>query len=314
MIRLVLLFLISVLFSLNSFSITWDEPWQEEVFKKSDYFVLGYIKKATEKEIVIEVIRNIGTSKLKGELIIDCFSMLHTCSGSGNDPEFNANKSDTAFFYLTKSEKNNYCLPTPTIGVALVKKGQVYATYRHSYHQASVPFDIYEKTCSNIWEFYKKGKFDEKYVNSYIEEQLSLPPAGFEKNEIGIFFKQHVALEMIYHLQLNSYYDQLVVFLKSNNVHHQISAARALRSYQTDDAQLLIINSIADSSFDNFTKVMLVWSLKQTNPKKYKDKIEALVAEASSESNGFGGDIMDPRICTYIPDVKKALTNLVAEL
>jgi hypothetical protein len=35
---------------------------------------------------------------------------------------------------------------------------------------------------------------------------------------------------------------------------------------------------------------------------------------ASTEENGFGGNIMDPRVCTHFPDVKDALEKLIKSL
>jgi len=35
---------------------------------------------------------------------------------------------------------------------------------------------------------------------------------------------------------------------------------------------------------------------------------------ASTEDNGFGGDIMDPRVCTHFPDVKSAVEQLIKTL
>jgi hypothetical protein len=42
--------------------------------------------------------------------------------------------------------------------------------------------------------------------------------------------------------------------------------------------------------------------------------LEALVKHANEEEDDFGGNIMDPRICTDVPSVKEALGSLIAKL
>jgi hypothetical protein len=42
--------------------------------------------------------------------------------------------------------------------------------------------------------------------------------------------------------------------------------------------------------------------------------LEALEKTASEKENGFGGNIMDPRVCTHIPTEKDALQELINEL
>src|SRR5688572_22272508 len=133
------------------FATTWDEPWQEEVIKEADYFVLATIKSYDETSVTIEIIRSLGGKELKGILKITNFYLLHLCSRSGgHGPEFHFKGVEKSYFFIKKNEKGEYCIATPTAGFANLNSGNVSAAYRHSYHQALVPVDIYEKTMTAI--------------------------------------------------------------------------------------------------------------------------------------------------------------------
>ena len=59
---------------------------------------------------------------------------------------------------------------------------------------------------------------------------------------------------------------------------------------------------------------MCVWSLSEFKPEELKTQLQKLEESASDESDDFGGNIMDPRICTHIPSLKEALKELVDKL
>ncbi len=59
---------------------------------------------------------------------------------------------------------------------------------------------------------------------------------------------------------------------------------------------------------------MCVWSLSEFNPKELKTQLQKIEKSASDESDDFGGNIMDPRVCTNIPTLKNALKDLVDKL
>jgi hypothetical protein len=119
-------------------------------------------------------------------------------------------------------------------------------------------------------------------------------------------------LECIYHLRLSGYYEEIIPFLNSfQNIHDQISAIRALRAYNTDDCKNELIKIINARSRNNFIQVISIWTLAEFNPVELKYKLIELLENASTENNGFGGNLMDPRIGTYIPSVKTALQNLI---
>ena len=166
-----------------------------------------------------------------------------------------------------------------------------------------------------IFNNYHSLPYDLDYINSYVNEYLSKDPGGFEKDELSTFFAQHVALETIYHLRLSGHYPQVVKFLNDTaNFHNQVSAARALATYNSAESKALLLGYVTNKDRSEFVKVMCIWSLKELKPSELKSELTKIKNNSSEEENGFGGNIMDPRVCTAIPSVKEALEDLIGKL
>lgn len=299
----------------NAFALTWDEPWHDKVVKNSDAFILGRIIRVDEKEgIYVRVLKSISGVNVPAELKITNFYLLNICSTSGSQyPEFPLNGIDSCYFFL-KINNDSFSIATPTTGFAQVLDGKVVATYRHSYHQTSVPVNVYEESQKAIFNFYHDKKFNDSWIRNFVIDELSKKPAGFEKDEIERFFLQHVALELVFHLQLKGYFDLLQPFIEHNeNRHNQISAARALKHYTSSETNNVLFKVIKSSSDDDFLKVICLWSLSGINTAEMQAQLQQVLKTASSEANGFGGNIMDHRVCTRFPSVKVAIEELVSQ-
>ncbi len=309
-----ILFLVFALVTTATWATTWDEPWQDKVIKNADYFVFAKVKSYDEdKGVVIEIIKTLGGEELKGSIEITDFYLLDLCSSSGgHGAEFHFDGITESYFFIKKNSKGAYCIATPTAGFDYLKDGNVASTYRHSYHQALVPVDIYEKTMTAIFNNYHNKPYDKQFITDYIIKYISLKPAGFEDNEINTFFAQHVAMECVYHLRLTGFYSNLLPFLAdTSNFHNQVSAARALIAYNTKECQQALLNVISDTTRENFVQVVCIWTLSEFKPAELKQQLMKVTETASTEENGFAGSIMDPRVCTHFPDVKDALEKLI---
>jgi len=298
------------------FATSWNEPWADKVIKEAEYFVLADILSSDAKSVKIKIIKQFGGEKLPEKISITGYYLLRLMSSSGDgETGFHLNHIKRSYFFIKKNDKGKYCIATPTTGFDLVHDGKVHATYRHSYHQALVPPDIYEMTMSAIFNHYHKLPYDKKKVTDYIDSHIAKKPAGFNESEIDAFFLQHVALELIYHLRLGGYCDKIAPFLNDKeNFHNRISAARALIACDNDEAKNLLINKIATNEKDDFTTVICIWTLKEFRPKELKTRLQSLVEKASTKENGFGGNIMDPRVGTFFPSVRGALVDLIESL
>ena len=297
-----------------AFSITWDEPWQEEIFQKSDYFILGRVTDAKPGAVRIRVVRQFGDKKTEDEIILQGFHMLRICSSSDSDKvTFYFQMIDSVYLFLKKTEIG-YCLPTPTSGYAIVTNGKVLSTFRHSYHQAHLSMPVYEQCMRYIWASYKKINRDENAMRIFIEKNLQQLPAGFSGNEIALFFLQHAALEVLYHTRDVNNFKLILPFVNCSNNHLVISAVRCLGNFNNEESRKLLIDLIKDGSRDNFVKSLAVESLKKLNPVQEKVMLNGLIKIASDSEIGFGGNIMDPRVCTTLPSVKQALKELVSGL
>ena len=314
--RKLLVLLLVVIVVGRSYATTWDEPWADKVIKGSSSFVLAYVISCDPvKGIKIKLIKTLGGVQLKDTLVISDYYLLSLSSSSGLEGEFHTQLVDSCYFFIKQNGEGKYCIATPTTGFDYVFKGEVVATYRHSYHQASVPVSIYEKTMTAVFNHYHNLPYDTTYMTNFVSEYLSKPPAGFGKNEINIFFLQHVALECVHHLKLQINESLILPFLNfKTNFHSQVSAARAMVSCNTNSGKSELLKIIADTSQSHFVQVMCIWTLAEFKPKELKSQLSKLVNTVSGESTGFGGNIMDPRIGTNIPSAKEALSSLVNNL
>lgn len=311
---IVLLLIITTLS--NTYATTWDEPWADKVIKESTSFVLAKVlSNDHQKGTTIQIYKTLGGKQLSGTLTISGFYLLDICSSSGGGPEFHIEPTDSCYFFINESAEGKYRIATPSTGFDYVGGGKVTATYRHSYHQASVPTDIYEKTMTAIFNNYHSLPYDQVFITSFIKEYLTKKPAGFEDHEINTFFLQHVALESIHHLKLDMDASLVVPFLEDNgNFHNQVSGARAMVVANNQKETQALLNIIADTSQRKFVQVMCIWTLKALNQKELKPKLQDLEKGASEENDNFGGNIMDHRVCTSIPSPKSALKELIENL
>ena len=312
----ILIFLMMVLSS-SIFATTWDEPWHNEVVKTADSFIHARINSVNRRNgLDLTVIKTISGKQVSGRISITDFYLHNITSFSGNRDYFSVFQGATeAYFFIKQNQNGNYSIATPTTGFAIFHDGIVYATYRHSYHQASVSKDIYEKTMEAIFNNYHNQLYDIAYINEFIRNYIFQDPASPNSSDSNLFFMQHIALECIYHLRLPGYYSQILSFLDPNtHFHAQVSAIRALIAYNTDECKNELLKIINAINRDNFVQVMSIWILTEFKPTELRHYLIELERNASTDNNGFGGNIMDPRVGTYIPSVRIAIQNLINSL
>lgn len=299
-----------ILTTISSYATTWDEPWQKEIIEQSEYFILGKVIKVSETKVTVQIEKAFG-KQLEGKIVIDNFFMLHICSTSGgHGPEFNFEKNERGYFFLKKGDNGNFQIPTPSSGFDRIVERKVHATYRHTYHQASLDPEIYELTYNEIWNKYHNSEFDIAKIKTFINTNLSKEPAGFEEDEIDLFFKQHSALETAYLCGIELEFETLKKFVECDNFHSQVSALRAFGILKTDEAKKYLLEYIQNDEKDNFTIVIAIWSLWGMGDKDFNKQLSDLKESLSDEETGFGGNIMDPRVCTHFPSPKNAVIEL----
>src|SRR5688572_9017629 len=222
--RLLLFTLIACfLLATNVQATTWDEPWHEDVMRNSDSFVKVKVTGNISPRFKADVLQFLGGIKTPDQIELEGFSQLRVMSTSSHSHELRLpfQVGQTYYVFIKKSEKTNfYQIPTPTSGWARIDGANVPATYRHSYHQALVPPDVYEKTMQAIFKGIKGQPYDEGFMNRFIKEQLTPPVALLGNNDPAMmsrFFLQHVALESFYHLGKGADLSSLVPFVNSGN-------------------------------------------------------------------------------------------------
>lgn len=306
-----LFFALIFLFNFKStHACTWDEPWQKEILEKADHFVLATIQINDSTGVHLQIIKNIGKEKLHGLIELES-PFSHTSSSSGHGSHFNFHEGDTGYFFLRKVDDNLYSIPTPSSAFAkLNSTGKVYATYRHSYHQAVVPQQIFEKTYSQIWSYYKYKTYEKDSILPFINEYIDLPRAGFAESEIDVFFKQHVALETAYLLDITVDLTRIQKFISEENFHSTVSALQLLSHTNTEASKSFLFEYIKEKDNENFQKVIAIWAFAKHANKKEIRKLKRLKSRLSDDEQGFGGNIMDPRVGTRFPSPKRAVDEL----
>lgn len=298
---------------------TWDEPWHDAVIRIADTFIKVKITAVSGAEAKAEVLSFLAGTKTTPTIRIRCCSSLRYISISGNhELELPFEIGKEFYLFVKKNEKDGiYQLPTPTSGWAVVNGDSVYATYRHSYHKAAVPIDIYEKTSVAIFDGIKGNPIDRTSIIKFVQDQLSEKPAKLlddvTSDESKKFFLQHVALETSYHLGINIDLAMLMPFVNAAIPHTQISACRALGKLSSPESKEVLMKFIEGKGF-GFAKVMCVWGLKDLKAIEMTKRLEAFIANGTDVETGFGGSIMDPRIATAFPgSVKNSISILLAE-
>jgi hypothetical protein len=302
--------LLVFLTSISCFATTWDEPWQEEIIKQSEYFIFGKVIEASDSNIVVAVEKSFG-AKPADKIVIDDFFMLQLCSLSGGDnPGFSFEPGNQGYFFLKKGENGNYQMPTPTSGFAGIIDGKVHATYRHSYHMAAVPIDVFELTYNEIWSKFRKATFDTTKITQFINENLSHKPAGFSEDEIDLFFLQHASLETAFLCGIPLDFQVLKKIADSDNFHSGVSALMAFANVHTEESVKYLFKYITDNKKKNFHKVIAIWTLWGYADDDIRQQLVEMTDQLSDEDTGFGANIMDPRICTFFPTPKGAVKHL----
>src|SRR5690606_7803493 len=95
-------------------------------------------------------------------------------------------------------------------------------------------------------------------------------------------------------------------FANSENYHSRISAIQLMGNINSTECKDFLFTTLTNEKFTNFEKVIAVWALKKIGDEKYIEKIKKIKDNLSDEEDGFGGNIMDPRIGTYFPSPKQA--------
>jgi len=296
----------------HMFSLTWDEPWQEEVIEISDYFVLAEVKSYSDNSVnlEVEIIKNLSSKKLKGKINITGFSrLIVTSSSKGDHLKLAFEKGQKLYLFLSKNKKG-FSIPTPTSGFAFLDKdNNVHATYRHSYHQALIPQKVYEETFTEIWNYKKLGTYNTNIL-TFINENLNKKPANFDKDQINDFFLQHAAMETAYHLGLEINFELIKGFLKFDNFHTKVSSLRVLSNSKDQKAKEYLLEVIQGDEIGNFNKVIAIWSLKEIGDKEYITKLIKVEDEISDIRQSFKSNLMDPRIGTHFPSPREAVKVL----
>lgn len=312
----------ALLFSLSIIlrATTWDEPWMDTVIADADALVKVKIIKSSSEAFEAKTIEQLaGVVRIPDTFSVDGFSLLRIGSTSGHTDEKSLQFNPALSYYLFvkhAADKKTYHLATPTTGWAKITGKDVNATYRHSYHQASVPEDVYALTMRAIFNTIHAIPFDAKPVRTFMTTHLSRPPAllsrAKDEGTAERFFLQHAALETFRYLGTEQELGLIDPFLAADDFHVQISAVRAIGRINSPGTKKRLTDVIV-ARRHGFAKVVAILELERLDARDTAPRLRAYLEKAEDTEIGFGGNIMDPRVGTRFPSsVKQAITDLLA--
>lgn len=115
---------------------------------------------------------------------------------------------------------------------------------------------------------------------------------------------------MAYLLDLKPEFKLVSKFANSENYHSRISALQLMGNINSTESKEFLFSTLSNEKFNDFEKVIAIWSLKSIGDKTYINRMKEIKDDLSEEQEGFGGNIMDPRVGTYFPSPKKAVELL----
>jgi len=267
------------------------------------------------EEVKAKVTKHLAGAVTPSEIKLVGYSFLSLGGDPFKEAEFRFKPGSNYYLFLKKVDKGpGFLIATPTTGWAKIGDKDVYATYRHSYHQAVVPEEVYETTMVSIFNRIHGIKGDERKVIQFVKTQLLKAPAimkGGSDETLQQFFLQHAALETFRYLGTEKDLALIDPFLEADDFHVQISAVRAISGVRSESVNQRLMDFIEAKRY-GFAKVMAVWGLKAHDAKSMLPRLRKFLADGKDEETGFGGNIMDPRVGTRLPSsVKEAIKELI---
>jgi len=312
-------------FPLAAQATTWDEPWHDEVVRKSSSFGLYQVVSVDGNKAKVKLLRHLAGESTPVEVVLADYGLLRqTSSHSGahddeKDPWLEAGK--TYYLYLMQDAlAGNWQLASPSAGSAKVREGDVVeATYRISMHQSLVPKAPYELTQVCMYQSLH-GKDCDAKAKEFVDATLGLPVAELSRtaseDEQKRFFLQHAALETAATAHLPISEATLARFGKSHFFHIEISTLRYLSTSTLPDRWHRIATFACDGGRHEFSRRFALLLLENGKAKAEAATLRACVKQAPTEYEGMLVDsIRDPRVGTHYPEnVKKVMEELLADL
>ncbi len=294
---------------------TYDEPWQEQVLQRADALVKLRITATEDGKLArFQRLEQLAGVNVPERGAIDRYDALAVTSYfPGADFPLQFSKGDEGYFLLRATDQaDRWSIPSPTSGFAMADDSGVVATFRHSYHQAMVPEQLYRDATLAIFQHLHGQAWDEQGMRATMRGLLDQAPMTSAGPQLEQFFQQHVALESCYHFCQSADLARLEPFLASDGFHVQVSAARAISAIDTPEARQRLFQFLQDDSRQGFARVMAVWGLRRLDAREYLAQLQEYLSKAPTEETGFGGNIMDPRVGTAFPDsVRDAVSELI---
>jgi hypothetical protein len=301
---------------------TWDEPWMDDVIRDAESLLKVSVIEVKPDAAKVRVLKLLAGAKTPDEFSITSYVKLRISSAtSGATGELQlpfAEKQD--FYVFVKKAKgiDEYLIATPTTGFARISPKGVYATFRHSYHQALVPEATYEICMPAIFRRIHGVNAKEDAAWKFVQEHLGKSPALLKEaktEDAAEFFLQHAALETFRYIGSVADAKMVEPFLSAKDFHIQTSAVRALGRFRTPEIQERMMQFIEGEN-ENFAKVIAAWVLRDQDARGFENRLRKFAATGKDreKETGFGGNIMDPRVGTNFPEsVKEAIEEVLKE-
>ena len=147
---------------------TWDEPWHDEVIRDAVALVRA-------KQVAVDkgdVVRCELVKQVAGEPVPSVFRLTGLVSHHSG-PQIGAEQ----YLFLAETDAPDvFKVITPTAAAAPITPAGVHATYRHSYHQALIPEDLYEASQRAMFRGARGDSYDVDFVRPFILDSSEESP------------------------------------------------------------------------------------------------------------------------------------------
>jgi hypothetical protein len=305
-----------MLWPLSVTAVTWNEPWFEKYFPQVTHVLQVKIMDNQSFEFAeVEVVSTLAGKPVSGKIRIQGFFQLKTCVDQGEPiPGIWLQKMDTCYLFLRQDKGRSFQLPTPTSGMVPLSAGWVNCSLRHSYHQAIIEKDFFERGVKASYDVFRGKAMTDTMLRDQITGWLEKVPASpFGETETE-FYHQQVALELVYHLKLIDLVPLVMPFAHHEQSLHQLSAFRAFRAAPSADLTAFIFDEVRNPNRHKMVRSVAMETLILSPFKPQRTAVELFYADTQDEYIGFGGDIRDPRTCTQLTGIRTLTAALLRQL
>jgi hypothetical protein len=281
---------------------TYEEPFDVDVVREAETFVVGTLKPGRRPSLVVERV-------LAGE------APRHRTVRVDGLGDAVPDRPSQVYAWLDREGKT-WRVATPTSNVDYFHGPHVLGSFRISCAGGLYEPALYERVQAAWFKALHGDESGHPELREFVSAELVREPETLEGRDatqaLG-FFRQHAAMEILASVPSLAPALDLTPFLYFQDMHAQISAVRAIAA-RVGSTQAMV-DFLADERAQEVPALVAARLLRgRTIDEAQRGQLEAALTKSSTEKVWLcGGSIMDPRYTTDYSEVSvhDALTELL---